>query len=86
MPVNQPYNTAPWNYAGAEINTFASPNIVDWVLVELRDSTSAANATTGTRIARQAALLKSDGSIVGTDGSSFLQFHGTLLNQLFVVI
>jgi hypothetical protein len=86
LPVNQPYNTAPWNYAGSEINTFASPNIVDWVLVELRDATSAATATTGTRIARQAALLKSDGSIVGADGSSFLQFDVTVLHQLFVVI
>jgi photosystem II stability/assembly factor-like uncharacterized protein len=86
LPVNQPYNTAPWNYEGSEINTFTSQNVVDWVLVELRDATSAANATTGTRIARQAALLKSDGSIVGTDGSSLLQFNNSIIHQLFVVI
>jgi|GEM_PF-1866554 hypothetical protein len=86
FPLAQPYNAPPWFYSGTE-NVAAIPaGVVDWILVELRDATSAATATSGTRIARQAALLLSDGSIVGADGSSFLQFEVTVLHQLFVII
>jgi glucose/arabinose dehydrogenase len=87
IPLAQPFNTAPWNYAGNEMVT-AIPNsdVVDWVLVELRDAPSASAATEATIIARQAAFLLSDGSIVGLDGSSLLQFNNSLIHQLFVVI
>ncbi len=39
---------------------------------------SAATATAATRIARQAAFLLSDGSVVGIDGTSNLQFTDTI--------
>jgi len=61
-------------------------NVVDWVLVELRDAPSAAAATSATRIARQAAFLKKDGSIAGLNGTSMLEFSNSITNQLFVVI
>jgi len=61
-------------------------DVVDWVLVELRDATEAATATAATRIARHAAFLMSDGSVVGLDGISNLQFTYIISQQLFVVI
>ncbi len=61
-------------------------NVVDWVLVELRDAPSAAAATSATRIARQAAFILNDGSIVGLDGSSVLQFNNAINQQLFVIV
>ena len=87
IPLAQPYNTAPWNYSGLE-SVAAIPNgdVVDWVLIELRDAADAASATSATRIARKAAFLKKDGSIVGTDGTSFLQFNNSITQQLYVVI
>jgi len=87
LPLSQPYNAVPWNYPGTEsVVSIPLTDIVDWVLVELRDAPNAASATGATMIARQAGFLKSDGSIVGLDGTSLLQFTETIVNNLFVVI
>ena len=86
FPLSQPFNTAPWNYNGTESIIVLPGNTVDWVLVELRDAASAANATSATTIARQAGLLFSDGSILATDGTSHLSFSNAISNSLFVVI
>ena len=87
----QPFNTAPWNYTGDEfVFPIPSPDIVDWVLVELRDAATAADATGADTIARQAAFVLKDGSIVGMDGSGRLTFDNTfdydVTENLFVVI
>ncbi|MEZ5197256.1 MAG: hypothetical protein R2764_12900 [Bacteroidales bacterium] len=87
LPLSQPYNTAPWNYSGTEsVAAIPNPNVVDWVMVELRDAANAAVATTATTIAQQAAFLLKDGSVVGLDGSSNLQFTNSVSNNLFVVV
>jgi hypothetical protein len=86
FPLTQPYNTAPWNYDGTENVVTVPANVVDWILIELRDATTAASATAATRIARQAAFVLNDGSVVGMDGSSLLQFNNSINHQLFVVI
>jgi hypothetical protein len=86
LPTSQPYNTAPWNYSGTESVTTMPPNVVDWVLVEIRDATTASNATTATRIARQAALLLSNGNIVSTNGTSPLFITSSVSYGLYAVI
>lgn len=87
LPLSQPYNTAPWNYNGTEsVGSIPNANIVDWVLVEVRDAPDAASATSATRISQQAAFLLNDGSVVGLDGSSNLHFTSSITNQLFVVL
>ena len=44
LPLTQPYNVAPWNYAGTEqVGSIPNPEIVDWVLVELRETPGGAN-------------------------------------------
>jgi PKD repeat protein len=86
FPLNQPYNTAPWNYTGTESVTSIPANVIDWVLVELRDATSAATATVATRIAHRAAFLLKNGSVVGVNGTSLLHFTNTISNQLFVAV
>lgn len=87
LPLAQPYNSAPWNYAGTEsVISIPNPDVVDWVLIELRDAADAASATAATRIARQAAFLLADGSVVGTDGSSILHFVNSYSQQLFVIV
>ncbi|MGB1205376.1 MAG: hypothetical protein ACPG5B_07015 [Chitinophagales bacterium] len=68
VPYDQPYGFSPWNYQGKEcINTIPN-NVVDWVLVELRDATDNTMV-----IERKAALLLSTGSVVdeGRDGVMF---------------
>ncbi len=87
MDLSQPYSGDPWNYLGSEnVASLPNTNIVDWVLVELRDATNASSATGSTIIGTQAAFVLNDGFVVDIDGSSFLQFDLTVSNQLFVVI
>jgi PKD repeat protein len=85
-PLTQPYNILPWNYTGTESVGSIPSNVVDWLLVELRDAPSAAAATAATMVDRQAAFVLSDGSIVGLDGTSNLIFPNNITQQLFVVI
>jgi PKD repeat protein len=87
LPYNQPYNASPWYYTGTEsVPAIPNPNVVDWVLVELRDATNAASATSATMMDRQAAFLLNNGKVVGLNGNSILQFTNSLTQQLFVVI
>jgi len=87
IPLTQPYNTAPWNYTGAEsVGSIPNTNIVDWILVEYRDAPDAVSATPATMIGRQAAFLLNDGSVVDLDGSSILSFNHSIIQSLFVVV
>jgi hypothetical protein len=87
FPLTQPYSGTPWNYTGTEqVTSLPNDNIVDWILVELRDAETAAQATPATRIARIAAFLLKDGSVVGMDGSSTLQFSNSINHHLFLVL
>lgn len=87
LPLAQPYNTAPWNYNGIEeVGSIPNAEVVDWVLIELRDAPDAASATPATRYAMQAAFLLKNRSVVGGDGTSWLEFSGSLTQNLFVVV
>ncbi len=87
IPFHQPFDVAPWNYPGTEsITSLPSSNIVDWVLVELRDAPNASSASESTSIYRKAAFLLADGSIVDLDGNSNLGFNISITNQLYIVI
>ena len=87
LPLNQPFNVAPWNYSGTEsVGSIPGADIVDWVLLETRNANNAASANDSTVSSRFAAFIKNDGSIVGLDGSATLAFntHGSSGN--FVAI
>lgn len=86
IPLSQPYGGSPWYYAGVENSSYIPADVVDWILVELRDATDAASAYGSTTVTRQAAFLLKDGKIVGLDGSSNLIFEETINQDLFVVI
>ena len=87
IPLNQPFNAAPWNYPGTESVATVPANAVDWALLELRDATTAAQATGATRIARQAAFLRNDGKLIGTDGNPVLDFGSlSITNNLFLIV
>ncbi len=88
MPFTQPYNTSPWDYTGTEsVASIPNSNVVDWVLVELRDATSAANANPASVIEKRAGFLLKDGSVVGLDGVSNMQFaSATLTHDLYIVV
>ena len=85
LPEKNPYDTLPWQYTNGDSVSpgfFASnPSIVDWVLLELRDTSDNTQY-----IARRAALLRNDGSIVDTDGISPVLFDGVSPGNYYIVI
>jgi PKD repeat protein len=87
VPLNQPYNVSPWNYTGTENVASIPANVIDWVLIELRDATSAGGAGSATRIGRKAAFLRNDGRVVGLNGNPVLDFGSlTVANNLFAIV
>ena len=86
IPLSQPYNVSPWNYNGSEsVTSITDPTIVDWVLVELRDATTADQALMSTIIDRKAAFLKNNGQVVDIDGNTVMEFRVPFYDNLFVV-
>ncbi|MBN3034802.1 MAG: C10 family peptidase [Bacteroidales bacterium] len=88
IPLSQPFNTAPWNYPGTEaVTVIPHADVVDWLLIELRDTTFASLATPSTMVGRRAAFLLNDGTVTETDGVSTLVFPLlTIEDSLFAVV
>jgi hypothetical protein len=87
LPLFQPYNIAPWNYNGIEnVSVIPNADIVDWVLVELRDAAQPVDATEETIVGKMAGFLLNDGLIVNLDGYSPLNFNVTINDNLYIVV
>lgn len=87
LPCIQPYTVTPWDYHGSEEvdhQFYVDNNIVDWVLVELRDGSSASEAKT--IIGRRAALVDEDGIVIDIDGEVGVKFIGVDPGSYYVVI
>ncbi|MBK7259735.1 MAG: hypothetical protein IPI01_18435 [Ignavibacteriae bacterium] len=80
IPQKNPYGVSPWNYAGNDSLVIPS-GVVDWVLVTLRSGTAAA-----TGVDTAAGFIKENGSIVGLDGSTPLQFPGVKFGNYYIVL
>ena len=81
IPTTQPYNKAPWNYAGTESVASIPSGVTDWVLVELRDQSAPV-----TVVDIRAAFVKSDGSIVDLDGVSPVSFKRVSCNNYYIAV
>ena len=81
IPPQQPYSQSPWNYNGNELLQTIPSEMVDWVLVELRTSTSASSS-----VYKKAGIILQDGSIKSTDGISPLSLDGLDEGNYYIVI
>lgn len=71
FPLTQPYSAAPFDYQGNEqLSTNPAHNIVDWVLVQLRDPLNPAAV-----VYERAALLRDDLRLVELDGQSLVNIQ-----------
>lgn len=88
IPLSQPFNGPPWNYSGDEnILEINNPDITDWILVELRETTGdAGNANGETAIARKACFILKDGKIIDTEGNEDLFFDLDITENLYAVL
>lgn len=87
VPLEQPYQGEPWNYAGDEQVSEIPAGAVDWVLLEWRTATSPALADSSTYIWRKAGFLMNNGSLRDLDGVS-LPWIGNpqLAGSLYIVV
>ena len=82
LPLDQPFDTAPWNYMSNENVSSFPDSIVDWVLVELRDKVN--NTLT---IERRAGLLSKTGIVMETNMTRGLRFTSAEnLDNYFIVV
>lgn len=80
IPMQQPYNTSPYNYSGVETVITMPANIVDWVLVELRSQ-----ADPSLVVSRRAFFLRSDGHVVDFSGNTLLNW-GAISGNFYVSV
>lgn len=94
LPLEQPFapelpyfgnNNPVWYYEGDESVGEMPDNVVDWVLVELRDAAAPSEAYTSTVVARMAALLLNTGEIVSVD-LNLPVFDVEISEGLYVVV
>ena len=69
IPLDQPYDVSPWNYNGDESVSEIPPDVVDWILIELRDKNNMDNL-----IGQRAAFLLSSGKVADIDGNNPVSF------------
>lgn len=88
LPLSEPFTTLGFNHVGSGggeimesmvLTTTGNNAIVDWVFVELRNSTNVILAT-------QSALLQRDGDVVHLDGLSPISMNGFGAGEVYVVL
>ncbi|MCB0804210.1 MAG: hypothetical protein KDC05_00340 [Bacteroidales bacterium] len=87
LPLSQPYEAKPWYYAGDQsVKAIPNGEVVDWILIELKDAAAAAFADKTALFERIPAFILKDGTIVGMDGENSVSFARNLQYGLYVDI
>ncbi len=91
IPLSQPFDSIPfyWHYAGTEsVDSMPTDEIVDWIEVELRETSGGASAATADSvIARRAGFLLKNTTITDLDGTSELRFkYVSVSENLYTII
>jgi CSLREA domain-containing protein len=86
IPTVQPYSHPFFDgtmvdYDGTEVAPSLGANLVDWVVVELRDA-----ALPSVAVARRAAFVRENGGLVDLDGSAPLPIYGVGPDDYYVVV
>ncbi len=81
LPNTQPYNIAPYNYTGIETVSIFPSNVVDWVLIEIRDGQNNSDL-----VDRKAGLLLNNGRVTDEDGVSNLIFSNLDINRSYYFV
>jgi hypothetical protein len=79
-------NSPEWLFTGYDTLTFVPFLTSDWLLIELRDASSAAGATSGTVVAQMPALVLDDGTVVSMNGIMPLNVPTSFTNDMYVVV
>lgn len=80
IPLEQPFNAAPWHYPGDETVESLPEEVVDWVLLALRTSPEGSNET------YRAAFLKRDGTVADIGGAAPVSFVDQAPGEYYIVV
>jgi len=90
IPFNQPYNSdqnAVWYYAGGEyVTSILNEDIVDWILIQVRDASSPSQANGNTIKSTRAAFINKNGNICEFDGSNVVLMNCEITQNMYVVL
>ncbi len=81
LPLDQPFNSPPFNYNGVEQLIQDKANIVDWVFVELRDKDDPASIIT-----QKAAFVSPDGMIRDAEHEDLLAFDELEEGEYYIAV
>ncbi|MEO8732990.1 MAG: hypothetical protein ABI373_01530, partial [Flavobacteriales bacterium] len=90
VPLAEPYTALGYTHVGGGggesttqgvLNVTGANEVVDWVVVELRDKNDDSNV-----LASRAALLRRNGTVVDIDGTSDVAFSGQPVDQYYVAV
>ena len=88
LPLLQPYNVSPWYYNGGEnVSDIPNADIVDWILVEIRETEGdASTATNEKTVDIKAGFLLNNGQITDITGSGKLTFTSAFIDNHYVIV
>jgi hypothetical protein len=87
IPLSQPFSELPWGYQGMEAVLSIPDSAVDWILIELRQTTgSASNATSDKSIGRKVGFLMKDGYVKDLSGGQNLDFAIIPGGNIYIVV
>ena len=81
IPLEQPYSGAPWDYEGWECVDAIPADVVDWVLVQIRDADDH-----NTILKQRACFLRKDGVIVDLFGNEGIDFGFSNYESAYVCV
>ncbi len=81
LPMQQPFSTAPFSYSGVEAITTLPVDVVDWVLLQVRDSADMTHV-----LETKALLIRKDGLVIDTAGEEFLAFDNLPEGAYYIAV
>lgn len=81
LPMEQPFNTTPFSYAGIETITTLPADVVDWVLLQVRDGADMTHI-----LETKALLIRKDGLVINTAGEEFIAFDNLPAGGYYIAV
>jgi len=81
LPMQQPFDEVPYFYAGSETVETLPNDVVDWVLLQIRDGRDMT-----TILQTKAVLIKKDGLLVDIEGSELISFDGLSNGDYYIAV
>jgi len=87
LPIQQPYNTFPWNYNGNEsVSNIPNYDVVDWILIDILKVVENEDELLYEILGQETCFILKDGQVTSLDGSSYISFANINLINCYIRI